>query len=122
MAKTILAIDDSPSVRMMVQMTLTGAGYAVVLAVDGEDGLSKAMEQRPDAVLTDQNMPRLDGIGFIRKFRQLPSAAGVPVVFISTESNAGIVQQAREAGATGWIVKPFDQAKLLAVVAKLVKA
>ena len=122
MSKTILAIDDSPSVRMMMQMTLSGAGYNVVLAVDGKDGLQKALENRPDAVLTDQNMPQLDGIGFIRKFRQSPSSAGVPVVFISTESNAGIVQQARDAGATGWIVKPFDQAKLLSVVAKLVKA
>jgi two-component system, chemotaxis family, chemotaxis protein CheY len=122
MPKTILAIDDSPSVRMMVQMTLSGAGYTVVLAVDGEDGLQKAAQHRPDAVLTDQNMPRLDGIGFIRRFRQTPASAGVPVVFISTESSSGIVQQAREAGATGWIVKPFDQAKLLGVVSKLVKA
>lgn len=122
MTKTILAIDDSPSVRMMVQMTLSGAGYSVVLAVDGEDGLEKAQAHRPDAVLTDQNMPRLDGLGFIRKFRQTPASVGVPVVFISTESSSGIVQQAREAGATGWIVKPFDQAKLLSVVGKLVKA
>jgi two-component system, chemotaxis family, chemotaxis protein CheY len=122
MTKTILAIDDSPSVRMMVQMTLTGAGYTVVLAVDGQDGLEKALSQRPDAVLTDQNMPRLDGLGFIRKFRQSSVSAGVPVVFISTESSQDIVQQARDAGATGWIVKPFDQAKLLSVVSKLVKA
>lgn len=122
MTKTILAIDDSPSVRMMVQMTLSGAGYTVVLAVDGEDGLQKAAEHRPDAVLTDQNMPRLDGIGSIRRFRQSPASAGVPVVFISTESSQGVVQQARDAGATGWIVKPFDQAKLLSVVSKLVRA
>ena len=122
MTKTILAIDDSPSVRMMVQMTLSGAGYAVVLAVDGEDGLEKALTHRPDAVLTDQNMPRLHGLWFIRKFRQSSVSAGVPVVFISTESSSGIVQQARDAGATGWIVKPFDQAKLLSVVSKLVKA
>lgn len=121
MTKTILAIDDSPSVRMMVQMTLSGAGYTVVLATDGEDGLQKAVANRPDAVLTDQNMPRLDGLGFIRRFRQSPQSAGVPVVFISTESDPAVLQQAREAGATGWIVKPFDQAKLLSVVAKLVK-
>jgi two-component system chemotaxis response regulator CheY len=122
MTKTILAIDDSPSVRMMVQMTLTGAGYSVVLAGDGEEGLEKALAHRPDAVLTDQNMPRLDGIGFIRKFRQAQQSAGVPVVFISTESSPATMQQARDAGATGWIVKPFDQAKLLSVVGKLVKA
>lgn len=122
MTKTILAIDDSPSVRMMVQMTLTGAGYSVVLAGDGEEGLQKALAHRPDAVLTDQNMPKLDGIGFIRKFRQAQQSAGVPVVFISTESSPATMQQARDAGATGWIVKPFDQAKLLSVVSKLVKA
>ncbi|GAA4226527.1 response regulator [Sagittula sp. NFXS13] len=122
MTKTILAIDDSASVRLMVKMTLTGAGYKVVEAVDGQNGLDQARTCNPDAVLTDQNMPRLDGIGFIRKFRQMPESAGVPVVFISTESDAGIVQQARAAGATGWIVKPFDQAKLLAVVSKMVKA
>jgi two-component system, chemotaxis family, chemotaxis protein CheY len=121
MTKTILAIDDSPSVRMMVQMTLSGAGYSVVLANDGEDGFEKALSHRPHAVLTDQNMPRLDGLGFIRKFRQTPQSAGVPVVFISTESNPAVLQQARDAGATGWIVKPFDQAKLLSVVGKLVK-
>ncbi len=122
MTKTILAIDDSPSVRMMVQMTLTSAGYSVVLAGDGEEGLQKALAHRPDAVLTDQNMPRLDGIGFIRKFRQSQQSTGVPVVFISTESSPATMQQARDAGATGWIVKPFDQAKLLSVVSKLVKA
>lgn len=122
MTKTILAIDDSPSVRMMVQMTLTSAGYSVVLAGDGEEGLQKALAHKPDAVLTDQNMPRLDGIGFIRRFRQSQQSAGIPVVFISTESSPATMQQARDAGATGWIVKPFDQAKLLSVVNKLVKA
>jgi|TARA_R110000850_G_scaffold78087_2_gene169103 two-component system chemotaxis response regulator CheY len=119
--KTILAIDDSASVRLMVKMTLSGAGYNVVEAVDGEQGLEMARSCRPDAVLTDQNMPRLDGIGFIRKFRQMQESEGVPVVFISTESDSNVVQQARSAGATGWIVKPFDQEKLLSVVGKLVK-
>ncbi len=86
MSKTILAVDDSPSVRQMVRLTLMGAGYTVVEAVDGQDALEKAGSQRFDAILTDQNMPRLDGIGFIRKLRTLPEGKGVPIVFLSTES------------------------------------
>ena len=119
MGKTILTIDDSPSVRQMVQMTLSGAGYSVVEAVDGEDGLEKARAGRFDAVITDQNMPRLDGIGFIRQFRQLPSAMGVPVIFLSTESREDLKAEAKAAGATGWMTKPFDHATLLGVVKKV---
>jgi two-component system, chemotaxis family, chemotaxis protein CheY len=120
MAKTILTIDDSMSVRQMVRMTLHSAGYTVTEAVDGEDGLAKAMTKRFDGVITDQNMPKLDGIGFIRKFRTLPTSSGVPVVFLSTESRADLKDQARAAGATGWMMKPFDQAKLLEIVRKVV--
>ncbi|MEH6774308.1 MAG: response regulator [Cereibacter changlensis] len=122
MTKTILAVDDSPSVRQMVRLTLTGAGYSVVEAVDGQDALEKASAQKFDAILTDQNMPRLDGISFIRKFRDTASAVGVPIVFLSTESHEGLKQQAREAGAIGWMMKPFDQAQLLAVVKKVAGA
>lgn len=120
MSKSILTIDDSMSVRQMVRMTLHSAGYAVTEAVDGEDGLEKARSKRFDAIITDQNMPRLDGIGFIRKFRTLPTATGVPVVFLSTESRADLKDQARAAGATGWLTKPFDQTKLIDVVRKVV--
>ncbi|MFQ6775820.1 response regulator [Cereibacter sphaeroides] len=119
MSKTILAVDDSPSVRQMVRLTLVGAGYTVVEAVDGQDALEKATAQRFDAILTDQNMPRLDGIGFIRKFRTLPEGKGVPIVFLSTESQDTLKAQAKEAGAIGWMIKPFDQAQLLAVVKKV---
>jgi two-component system, chemotaxis family, chemotaxis protein CheY len=119
-SKSILAIDDSASVRQMIRMTLTGAGFAVTEAVDGEDALAKAANTRFDAVITDQNMPRLDGIGFIKKFRQMATAVGVPVVFLSTESRDDLKQAARAAGATGWMMKPFDQAKLLDVVRKVV--
>ncbi|MCF3932953.1 response regulator [Acuticoccus sp. M5D2P5] len=119
MTKTILAVDDSPSVRQMVQMTLKGAGYTVVEAVDGEDALDKARRGRFDAVITDQNMPKLDGIGFIRRFRELPTAVGVPVVFLSTESRDDLKAEARAAGATGWMTKPFDQTMLLNVVKKI---
>ncbi|ABA78604.1 response regulator [Rhodobacter sphaeroides] len=122
MSKTILAVDDSPSVRQMVRLTLVGAGYTVVEAVDGQDALEKATAQRFDAILTDQNMPRLDGIGFIRKFRTLPEGKGVPIVFLSTESQDTLKAQAKEAGAIGWMIKPFDQAQLLAVVKKVAGA
>ncbi|MGO4851286.1 response regulator [Phaeovulum sp. W22_SRMD_FR3] len=122
MTKTILAVDDSPSVRQMVRLTLTGAGYRVIEAVDGEDALLKASEGPVDAILTDQNMPRLDGIGFIRRYRETRAALGVPIVFLSTESHAELKAQAKAAGATGWMVKPFDQAQLLAVVRKMVGA
>ncbi|MDT8856030.1 response regulator [Paracoccaceae bacterium Fryx2] len=122
MTKTILTVDDSPSVRQMVRLTLTGAGFAVVEACDGEDALAKVGAQRFDAILTDQNMPRLDGLGFIRKFRTSPDSIGVPIVFLSTESRDTLKEQARAAGATGWMMKPFDQAQLLAVMKKVVGA
>lgn len=119
MSKTILTIDDSPSVRRMLSMALEEAGYAVVEAVDGQDGLSKALVQRFDAIITDQNMPNLDGLGFIRAFRQLPQGKGVPIVVLSTDSEEGLKAQAREAGALGWMVKPFTPEKLLAVMKKV---
>lgn len=119
MSKTILTVDDSPSVRRMLSMTLEEAGYAVVEAVDGQDGLSKALVQRFDAIITDQNMPNLDGLGFIRAFRQLPQGKGVPIVVLSTDSEEGLKAQAREAGALGWMVKPFTPEKLLAVMKKV---
>jgi two-component system chemotaxis response regulator CheY len=103
-------------------MTLAAAGYDTIEAEDGQDALEKATSTPVNAVLTDQNMPRLDGLSFIRKFRETPQSVGVPVVFLSTESDAGIKAQAKEAGATGWMVKPFDQAQILAVVKKMVGA
>ena len=104
----------------MVALTLEGAGYAVLAACDGEDALQKlAGGPRPDLVITDLNMPRLDGIGLIRRLRADPRHAGVPIVMLTTESEEGKKQEGRTAGATGWIVKPFEQAKLLAVVRKL---
>lgn len=122
MAKTVLVVDDSPSIRKMVQMTLTAAGYDIIEAVDGQDAFEKATSSKVDAVLTDQNMPRLDGLSFIRKFRETSHSVGVPVVFLSTESDAALKAQAKDAGATGWMVKPFDQNQILAVVKKIVGA
>lgn len=120
MTKTILTVDDSPSIRRMVRMTLQEAGYDVIEGVDGQDGLEKATAVRVDAVIVDQNMPRLDGIGMIRALRQHPNGQGVPVIVLSTESEDNLKQQARDAGALGWMVKPFTQDKLLAVIRKVV--
>lgn len=119
MSKTILTIDDSASVRQMVALTLTTAGYRVIEASDGADGYAKATANRVDAVITDLNMPVMSGIEFIRKYRAHPSSAGVPVVFLTTESDEDLKKEAKAAGATGWIVKPFKQDQLLAVVKKI---
>ena len=119
MPKTVLTVDDSPSIRRMIAMTLEEAGYAVIEAVDGKDGLDKALSQPVDAIITDQNMPNLDGLGFIRALRQHPQGKGVPVVVLSTDSAEDLKAQAREAGALGWMVKPFTQDKLLAVIRKV---
>jgi two-component system chemotaxis response regulator CheY len=119
MPKTVLTVDDSPSIRRMIAMTLEEAGYAVIEAVDGQDGLSKALSNPVDAIITDQNMPNLDGLGFIRALRQHPQGKGVPVVVLSTDSQEDLKAQAREAGALGWMVKPFTQDKLLAVIRKV---
>jgi len=122
MAKTILIVDDSPSVRQMVKQTLAGAGYHVMEANDGEAALATLAAARPDAILTDQNMPRMDGLTFIRSYRASPAARGVPIVFLSTETRDDLRQQAKAAGALGWMTKPFDQAQLLNVVKRMVGA
>ncbi len=120
MAKTILAVDDSSSLRQMVAFSLKAAGYQVVEAVDGQDGLEKAKLQSVDLVLTDQNMPRMDGLTLIRTLRALPQYKSTPILMLTTESSDAMKQQGRAAGATGWLVKPFDPQKLLEVVKKVI--
>jgi two-component system chemotaxis response regulator CheY len=119
MRKRILTVDDSPSVRQMVKLTLSGAGYDIVEAGDGAEGLSKARSSTLDMVVTDLNMPVMNGLGLIRELRKLPAYRGVPILFLTTESDAGMKQQAKAAGATGWITKPFQQEQLVAVVRKV---
>ncbi len=119
MSKTILTIDDSASVRQLVEMTLTGAGYKVIEAADGADGYAKATANQVDAVVTDLNMPVMNGIDFIRKYRAHPGSVGVPVIFLTTESDGELKRQAKDAGATGWIVKPFVPEQLLSVIRKV---
>jgi two-component system chemotaxis response regulator CheY len=106
--------------RKMVAFTLSGAGYQVVEAVDGQDGYEKAIGQTFDLVLTDQNMPRLDGLGLTRKLREHPLFKTVPILMLTTESSDLMKQAGRAAGATGWLVKPFDPARLLEVIKKVV--
>jgi two-component system chemotaxis response regulator CheY len=116
MSRTILAVDDSVSMRQMIAFTLTQAGYAVIEAEDGHDGLDKARSRAPDLVLVDHNMPRMDGLTLVRSLRGMPQCARVPILMLTTESGATIKAEGRAAGATGWIVKPFDPKRLLDVV------
>ncbi len=119
--KQVLTVDDSPSVRQMVSFTLRQAGYGVVEAVDGRDGLEKARLQKFDLIVTDLNMPNLDGIGMITGARQLPGYGFTPILMLTTESQAEKKDAGRKAGATGWIVKPFQAEQLVGVVQKLVR-
>jgi two-component system chemotaxis response regulator CheY len=121
-SRTVLAVDDSSSIRQMVKLALTAGGYNVVLAVDGNDGLAQARSFRADLVLTDLNMPGMNGLALIREIRKLPAYQGVPVLFLSTESTAELKQEARAAGATGWIVKPFQQDQLVAAIRRVLGA
>ena len=120
MAKTILAVDDSSSLRQMVAFSLKAAGYQVVEAVDGQDGLDKARQQTVDLVLTDQNMPRMDGLALIKQLRGLPDYQKVPILMLTTESSDEMKSKGRAAGANGWLVKPFDPQRLIEVVKKVI--
>lgn len=121
MNKRILAVDDSPSIRKMVGFTLRSAGYEVVEAEDGQDGLEKARLGPVNLVLTDQNMPRMDGISLTKKLRENPKFKATPILILTTESSDQMKQAGRAAGATGWLVKPFDPAKLIEVIGKVIR-
>jgi two-component system chemotaxis response regulator CheY len=119
--KTILIADDSESIRELVEFTLKQAGYKVLKSEDGEEAIQQLTGQPIDLVITDLNMPRVDGISLIREIRKNQHYTTVPVLLLTTESQATKKDEAREAGATGWIVKPFVQEKLLAVVQKVIR-
>ena len=119
MGKIIMTADDSASVRQMVSFTLKEAGYEVVEAVDGNDALLKLGKQKVDMLITDLNMPNLDGIGLIKGARSLPACKFIPIIMLTTESQDSRKQEGKTAGATGWIVKPFKPEQLLAVVKKV---
>ncbi len=120
MAKTVMTVDDSASVRQMVVFTLSQGGYEVIEAVDGRDGLTKLRGAKCDMIVTDLNMPVMDGIGMIREVRKDPTHRNVPIVMLTTESQEGRKQEGKTAGATGWIVKPFKPEQLLAVVKRVI--
>ena len=119
MGKVIMTVDDSASVRQMVSFTLQKAGYEVITAIDGNDALSKLNGATINLVITDLNMPNLDGIGLIRQLRANARYKFIPIVMLTTESQMEKKQAGKAAGATGWIVKPFQPEQLVAVVKKV---
>ncbi|WP_395665408.1 response regulator [Methylocella sp.] len=119
MTKTILTVDDSRVMRDMLALALRRAGFAVTGAEDGARGLEALAAVAPDAVVTDINMPRLDGFGFIEAARADARWRALPILVLTTESDAEKKERARKAGATGWIVKPFDPEKLVAAVRRV---
>lgn len=119
---TILTVDDSPSIRQMIKVVLGPAGHNVIEAGDGKQGLEQAKANRPALVITDLNMPVMNGLELIKALRATPTLPGLPIVFLTTESNDAVKQEAKAAGATGWITKPFKPEQLLAVVSKLVRS
>ena len=120
MAKSILVVDDTRSMRKMVAAVLQKAGYSVEEAGDGDEALEKAKLRVFDLVVTDQNMPRMDGVTLVRSLRALPDYDGVAIIVLSTETGPDLKAQGREAGATGWMAKPFDPEKMLAIVRQFV--
>lgn len=116
---SILAVDDSASMRQMVSFTLKGAGYEVVEAVDGVQALNTARTRKFNLVITDVNMPNMDGISLIKELRALPNYKFTPLLMLTTESSPEKKQQGKAAGATGWIVKPFNPDQLLGTVKKV---
>lgn len=123
MGKTALIVDDSPTMRQMVAFTLTNAGFTVVEAQDGRDAVNKvAGGRKMDVVVTDLNMPEMDGIALIKELRKLSAFRFTPILMLTTESAAEKKQAGKEAGATGWIVKPFNPEILLKTIAKVLPA
>ena len=119
MGKLIMTADDSASVRQMVAFTLKQNGYDVIEAVDGQDALDKLTTQRVDMLLTDLNMPNMDGIGLIKGVRSATPNKFIPIVMLTTESQASKKAEGKAAGPPGWIVKPFKPEQLIAVIKKV---
>lgn len=119
MSLKVLAVDDSRTMRSLLDHTLGQAGFEVTLAEDGLDGLEKLEVGRPDVVITDLNMPNMDGFGFVAAIREQVALAGLPILILTTESAQELKNKARQMGATGWIVKPFDDERLVAAVQRV---
>jgi len=121
MAKTILIVDDSASVRQVVSIALKGAGYDVIAGVDGKDALTKLNGQRIHLIISDVNMPNMDGITFVSEARKLPAYKFTPIIMLTTESQEDKKRQAQAAGAKAWVTKPFQPEQMLNAVAKLIQ-
>ena len=119
MSGSVLTVDDSASIRVAIRIALSGAGYAVSEAENGADGVKKANAGAFDLIVTDLNMPVMDGLTMIEELRRNPAHAGVPIIFLTTESDADLKQRAKAAGATGWLTKPFDADQLVRIVKKV---
>lgn len=120
MSKTILIVDDSFSLRHTLAIALKGAGYDVVEASDGMDGLAKLDGRKFNLIISDVNMPNLDGIGFVKQAKALPNYRFTPVIMLTTEGSQDKIAEGKAAGARAWVVKPFQPPALLDAVAKLV--
>ncbi|MGO4409273.1 MULTISPECIES: response regulator [unclassified Brevundimonas] len=119
MTASILTVDDSPSIRVALKIALTNAGYSVAEAANGAEGIEKARASAFDLIITDLNMPVMDGLTMIEKMRLMPEQMGVPIVFLTTESDAAMKERAKAAGATGWLTKPFDPDQLVRIAKKV---
>jgi two-component system chemotaxis response regulator CheY len=118
--KKILAVDDSASIRKSISFVLSQENYEVIEAVDGIDGLSKAKSEKIDLFITDINMPNMDGIQLIKELRAMPEYKFTPIIALTTENQDSKMQEGKQAGATGWIVKPFTSEKLISIIKKIV--
>lgn len=119
MAKTVMIVDDSSSMRQLVRMSLTGAGHQVIEASDGQDALNKLTGQKVNLIISDVNMPNLDGIGLVKAIKARPEYRFTPIIMLTTESEQSKKAEGQAAGAKAWIVKPFQPQQLLAAVEKL---
>lgn len=120
MAKTILIVDDSASIRQVVKIALSGAGYEVIEGIDGKDALAKLTGQKVHLIISDVNMPNMDGITFVKEVKKLAAYKFTPVIMLTTESQETKKQEGQAAGAKAWVVKPFQPAQMLAAVSKLI--
>jgi len=116
---SILTVDDSASIRQTIKIALGGKGHSICEAMDGADGLQRVGAGHFDLIITDLNMPNMDGLTMIREIRKRPEGAGIPILFLTTESDPGMKQQAKSAGATGWLTKPFASEQLVKIVEKV---
>jgi two-component system chemotaxis response regulator CheY len=120
MAKTILVVDDSASIRQVVGIALRSAGYDVIEGVDGKDALGKLNGQKIHLIISDVNMPNMDGITFVKEAKKIPEYKFTPIIMLTTESQESKKQEGQAAGAKAWVVKPFQPAQMLAAVSKLI--